>query len=115
MGPQSVDSSGAQGIGKHDFRLSGALVTWPENGWTFQPGDGVVPDTVIGADYLYQVYTAAKSDYSGRVTVPVLWDKKTKTIVSNESPEIIRMLNTSFDDIGAKPGGLLPRTIAGAN
>jgi putative glutathione S-transferase len=79
-----------------------------DKGWTFQPGDGAVPDTVNGADYLHQVYTAAKSDYSGRVTVPVLWDKKTKTIVSNESPEIIRMFNSAFDGIGATPGDYYP-------
>ncbi|HCR67320.1 MAG TPA: glutathione-dependent reductase, partial [Oceanicaulis sp.] len=48
--------------------------------------------------------TAAKSDYSGRVTVPVLWDKKTNTIVSNESADIIRMFNSAFDEVGAKPG-----------
>jgi putative glutathione S-transferase len=50
---------------------------------------------------MYQIYTHANPDYSGRVTVPVLWDKKTKTIVSNESPEIIRMFNSAFDEIGA--------------
>ena len=63
-----------------------------DRGWTFEPGDGVVPDSVNNADYMYQVYTSALSDYSGRVTVPVLWDKKNNTIVSNESPEIIRSL-----------------------
>jgi putative glutathione S-transferase len=83
--------------------ISISVVHWymADKGWTFQPGDGAVPDTVNGADYLHQVYTAAKPDYSGRVTVPVLWDKKTKTIVSNESPEIIRMFNSAFDGIGA--------------
>jgi putative glutathione S-transferase len=86
--------------------ISVSIVHWymAGNGWTFQPGDGAVPDTVNGADYLHQVYTAAKPGYSGRVTVPVLWDKKTKTIVSNESPEIIRMFNSAFDGIGATPG-----------
>ena len=78
------------------------------NGWTFQPTDGAVPDTANDLDYLYQVYTAAKPDYSGRVTVPVLWDKNTKTIVSNESSEIIRMFNSAFDGIGAKPEAFLP-------
>lgn len=64
-----------------------------EHGWTFGP-DG---DPVNGFDFLYQVYRKAKPDYTGRVTVPVLWDKKSETIVNNESSEIIRMLNTAFD------------------
>ena len=82
-----------------------------ENGWTFASGDGVIPDTINGADYLYQVYTTAKADYSGRVTVPILWDKQTGTIVSNESSEIIRMFNTAFDEIGAKPGDYYPASL----
>jgi putative glutathione S-transferase len=93
--------------------ISVSIVHWymADNGWTFQPGDGAVPDTVNSADYLHQVYTAAKPDYSGRVTVPVLWDKKTKTIVSNESPEIIRMFNSAFDGIGATPGDYYPEQL----
>ncbi|NVK35440.1 MAG: glutathione S-transferase family protein [Rhodobacteraceae bacterium] len=65
-----------------------------ENGWTFE-----TPDPILNADYMWQVYKAAKSDYTGRATVPVLWDKKTNTIVSNESSEIIRMFNTAFNDL----------------
>jgi putative glutathione S-transferase len=72
-----------------------------ENGITFKPDDGVIQDPLNHADYLYEVYRAAKPDYSGRVTVPVLWDKQTNTIVSNESSEIIRMMNTAFDGVGA--------------
>lgn len=79
-----------------------------ENGWTFEEGPGVIGDPVFQADYMYQVYTAVKPDYTGRVTVPVLFDKKTKTIVSNESSEIIRMLNSAFDGIGAKEGDYVP-------
>ncbi|SUD90673.1 glutathione S-transferase family protein [Psychrobacter phenylpyruvicus] len=71
-----------------------------ENGWTFAEGEGVIPDPIHNAKYMYEVYTAAKSDYSGRVTVPVLWDKKNNTIVSNESSEIIRMFNSAFDEVG---------------
>ena len=82
-----------------------------DKGWTFQSGDGVVQDTVNSADYMYQIYTAAMPDYSGRVTVPVLWDKKTSTIVSNESPEIIRMFNTAFDQVGAKSGDYYPEAL----
>ena len=82
-----------------------------DKGWTFQSGDGVVPDSVNNAEYMYQVYTAAMSDYSGRVTVPVLWDKQTSTIVSNESPEIIRMFNSAFDNIGAAAGDYYPQAL----
>jgi putative glutathione S-transferase len=60
---------------------------------------------------MHQVYTAAKPDYSGRVTVPVLWDKAKGAIVSNESAEIIRMLNSGFDGIGAKPGDYYPEDL----
>ena len=72
-----------------------SVVHWhmAENGWTFENGEGVVQDTVYGVENLHQLYTTAKPDYSGRVTVPVLWDKKNKTIVSNESSEISRMFN----------------------
>ncbi len=79
-----------------------------EDGWTFAEGNGVIPDTVNHADFLHQVYTNAKADYTGRVTVPVLWDKKKNTIVSNESSEIIRMFNTAFDRQGATPGDYYP-------
>ena len=79
-----------------------------DKGWTFQPGDGAVPDTVNGSNYMYEVYTEAMSDYSGRVTVPVLWDKKNNTIVSNESSEIIRMFNSAFDKIGATAADYYP-------
>nr|WP_321457832.1 glutathione S-transferase family protein [uncultured Cohaesibacter sp.] len=79
-----------------------------ENGWTFEEADGVIPDPLFGARYLHEIYTKADPVYSGRVTVPVLWDKKTGTIVSNESSEIIRMLNSAFDGIGAKAGDYWP-------
>ena len=94
--------------------ISVSVVHWymAENGWTFAPGDGVIADTENNADFLHQVYTAAKADFSGRVTVPVLWDKKTGTIVSNESSEIIRMMNSAFDEIGAAPGDLYPQALS---
>ena len=72
-----------------------------ENGWTFQDDDGVIPDTVNGAEFLHEVYTAARSDYTGRVTTPVLWDMQNATIVNNESSEIIRMFNREFEGVGA--------------
>lgn len=68
-----------------------------ENGWEF--GQDELRDPLFGSDYLYQIYTRNQPDYSGRVTVPVLWDKQREMIVNNESSEIIRMLNTAFNDI----------------
>lgn len=92
-----------------------SVVHWlmRENGWTFQDGPGVVQDPIHGAQFMHQVYTAAKSDYSGRVTVPVLWDKTTNTIASNESADIIRMFNSAFDGVGAKPGDYYPEALRG--
>ena len=66
-------------------------------GWEFRDGPGCTPDTANGARTLREIYLKATPDYSGRVTVPVLWDKQRATIVSNESSEIIRMFNTAFD------------------
>jgi putative glutathione S-transferase len=71
-----------------------------DDGWEFSDGPGCVADTVNGARYLREIYLKAKPDYTGRVTVPVLWDKKQKTIVNNESSEIIRMFNGAFDAYG---------------
>jgi putative glutathione S-transferase len=79
-----------------------------EHGWTFEPAPGVVGDPVQQADYLYQVYLRAQPGYSGRVTVPMLWDLERNTIVNNESADIIRMLNSAFDDLGAKEGDYAP-------
>lgn len=74
-----------------------------ENGWTFDDSfPGATGDTLYQHEFLYQLYLHADPHYSGRVTVPVLWDKKNHTIVSNESAEIIRMFNTAFDALGAK-------------
>lgn len=81
----------------------GVTVVKPEmldKGWELLPqDDAAAMDTspIANIRYLYEVYTATQSDYSGRVTVPILWDKKTHTIVNNESAEIIRMLNSAFD------------------
>ena len=90
-----------------------SVVHWlmRENGWTFKDGPGVIADPLHDAEFMHQVYTAAKSDYSGRVTVPVLWDKKTNTIVSNESADIIRMFNSAFDGVGAEPGDYYPEAL----
>ncbi|MCA1967973.1 MAG: glutathione S-transferase family protein [Rhizobium sp.] len=70
-----------------------------ENGWEFHDRDGASVDHLFGSDFLYQIYLKADPSYSGRVTVPVLWDKHTGTIVSNESADIIRMFNTAFNGL----------------
>ena len=72
-------------------------------GWSFDP-----PETVNGAHHLHQLYVLADPGHSGRVTVPVLWDKAGGTMVSNESADIIRMLNSAFDGVGARPGDYYP-------
>lgn len=89
-----------------------SFVHWlmDKDGWTFQQDEqGIVGDKLYGFEFAHQIYTKADSSYSGRVTVPILWDKERETIVSNESSEIIRMLNSAFDDIGAKPGDYYPK------
>ena len=68
-----------------------------EDGWEFSDADGCTPDTVNGFRYLREAYLAAEREYTGRVTVPVLWDRQKGTIVNNESSEIIRMFNSAFD------------------
>lgn len=68
-----------------------------DDGWTFSDGPGCIPDTVNGLHYLREVYAKADPSYSGRVTVPVLWDKASGAVVNNESAEIIRMLNNEFE------------------
>ena len=90
--------------------ISLSVVHWllAERGWTFDPGPGVIPDPIFGAGELRKFYVTARPDYSGRVTVPVLWDKKTSTIVNNESSEIIRMFNSAFDGVGAAAGDYYP-------
>jgi glutathionyl-hydroquinone reductase len=72
-----------------------------EHGWTFDEFPGTAPDP-DGAKYLYEIYLRAKPDYSGRVTVPVLWDTRAKTIVNNESADIIRILGASFDALATR-------------
>lgn len=83
-----------------------------EEGWVFDPSvEGATPDTVLGKRRLYEVYLEADPDYTGRVTVPTVWDKQRGTIVSNESAEIIRMLNSAFDGAGAAEGDYYPEAL----
>ena len=79
-----------------------------DEGWVFSDAPDCTPDTANGAAKLGDVYLAAKSDFTGRVTVPVLWDKKEKTIVNNESAEIIRMMNDAFDGLVGDSEDLYP-------
>ena len=82
-----------------------------EDGWTFRPAPGVVPDPLNDARTMWQVYVASDPGYTGRATVPVLWDKREGRIVSNESADIIRMFNSAFDDVGAAEGDYYPRAL----
>ena len=77
-----------------------------KDGWTFDR-----PEPILGTLCLWQIYTAAKHDYTGRVTVPVLWDKQTKTIVSNESSEIIRMFNSAFNTLTGSVDDFYPQNL----
>jgi glutathionyl-hydroquinone reductase len=90
-----------------------SVVHWHmgEQGWTFETGPGATGDRLHGLSLLHQIYTRAKPDYSGRVTVPVLWDRERQTIVSNESSEIIRMFNSAFDGVGADGPDFYPERL----
>ncbi len=82
-----------------------------ENGWSFAPGPGVIDDYLHQSHYLHELYTRDSGNYSGRVTVPLLWDKQQHCIVSNESADIIRMLNSAFDGLGARSGNYCPEAM----
>lgn len=79
--------------------------------WSFEQADGVIADPLFQSQYLHQIYLRAKPDYTGRVTVPVLWDKQRNTIVSNESSDIIRMFNSAFDAVGARADDFYPEML----
>lgn len=89
------------------------VVDWfmGEDGWTFRERDGATGDRVNGRQYLHEIYTLAKPDYTGRVTTPVLWDRQEGTIVSNESAEIIRMLNDEFGDFSDNGRDFYPENL----
>ena len=90
--------------------ISLSVVYWlmAADGWTFADAPGVIGDPIFSAKFLHEVYTAIDPAYSGRVTVPVLVDTNTSTIVNNESSEIIRMFNSAFDACGAVSGDYYP-------
>ena len=82
-----------------------------ETGWNFDTSEGSTGDALLGKQTMWQVYTEADPDYTGRVTVPVLWDKKTGTIVSNESSEIIRMFNSAFNELTGNTDDYYPEAL----
>ena len=93
-------------------RIIGVTIVDPkmlEHGWVFSEVSRDNP--IEGIDYLHQVYTTADANYTGRVTVPVLWDKKRRTIVSNESADIIRILNSAFDDLSGEHSDYYPQPL----
>ncbi|WP_105258066.1 glutathione S-transferase family protein [Pseudoalteromonas sp. T1lg88] len=81
------------------------------NGWTFNQGEGSSGDALFASEFMHQIYTRNKADYSGRVTVPVLWDKQTNRIVSNESAEIIRMFNSAFNALTGDEQDFYPQEL----
>jgi putative glutathione S-transferase len=96
--------------------VSVSVVHWHmgAEGWEFREGHGTIPDPVLGASRLHRIYSAARAGYTGRVTVPVLWDKQQGSIVNNESSEIIRMFNSAFE-AWARPGlDFYPEDLRGA-
>jgi putative glutathione S-transferase len=85
-----------------------------QQGWTFEDNPAFpdcTPDRVNGFHYLHEAYAASNPRYTGKITVPTLWDKKTGRIVNNESSEIIRMLNSEFGAIGADPTDFYPKPL----
>ena len=84
-----------------------------DQGWTFATGEGVIPDPLYNSRYLHELYARADETYSGRASVPILWDHHTQTIVNNESADIIRMFGSAFDQAGAKPGDYYPLPLRG--
>lgn len=82
-----------------------------EHGWTFDKDNHSTGDALFDSEFMHQIYTRNKVDYSGRVTVPVLWDKKTQRIVSNESAEIIRMFNSAFNGLTGNERDFYPQSL----
>jgi len=100
--------------GLEDFiSLSVVAPEIEQNGWEFSNEPDCIPDTVNGCRYLWEIYLLAEPDYSGRVTVPVLWDKETATIVNNESRDIIRMFDTEFEAFAKPNVNFYPQDLRG--
>ena len=100
----------------HAISISHAIPGLRAEGWTYEDNPefpDCLPDTVNGVRYLHEVYSKSNPAYTGKVTVPTLWDKKTQKIVNNESSEIIRMLNSEFGGVGAEPTDYYPAALRG--
>ena len=82
-----------------------------ETGWSFKTEEGSTGDSLYGSEFLYNIYQRAKPEHTGRVTVPVLWDKQRNTIVSNESADIIRMFNSAFDGLTGNDDDYYPEAL----
>ncbi len=90
-----------------------SVVSWlmGEHGWTFDKSKGSTGDKLDGLDFLHQRYTRDDPQYTGRVTVPVLWDKQEQRIVNNESSQIIRIFNSDFDELTGNRLDLYPEPL----
>ena len=93
--------------------ISCSITHWEmlDQGWNFAAGPGVVADPIHHAHAMHEIYHHANPHYTGRVTVPVLWDRERATIVNNESAEILRMFNSAFDALGALHGDYYPEDL----
>ncbi|MCH8500455.1 MAG: glutathione S-transferase family protein [Aliidiomarina sp.] len=98
-----------KGLEEH-ISVSAVAPEMLSNGWEFRHGSDLA-DPLYDKDFLHQIYTTADAEYSGRVTVPVLWDKQQQTIVSNESADIIRMFNEAFNDITGDSQDFYPQSL----
>jgi putative glutathione S-transferase len=101
---------------EHAITISYCLPYFRENGWTYElrpEAPECTLDEINGFHYLHQAYSAADPHYTGKVTIPVLWDKKTNTIVNNESSEIIRMFNSEFAGIAGSDTDYYPEALRG--
>jgi len=95
--------------------ISLSVVNWKlgRSGWSFEPGPGVIEDPVVHARLLADLYRLGDPAFASRATTPLLWDKARRKIVSNESAEIVRMFNSAFDAVGARPGDYYPAALRG--
>lgn len=107
MGIQNIDSPKAERVRGH-YQCIGRRTWILDQGWHFGDYPGADRDELNQAEWLHQIYTKAAPNFTGRATVPVLWDKKTQTIVNNESADIIRMLNSGFGSLASSSIDLYP-------
>lgn len=110
MGKSCANHAQPKRIKRYYFSICGTSFN-AENGWTFEDGPGVVKDPIHNAKYMHEIYTHVEPEYSGRVTVPVLYDKKTDKIVNNESSEIMRMFNSAFEGLESNDYDFAPEEL----